>query len=214
MHRVYLHPLPVRLWHWINAAACVILFLSAVQIRYVGLVDAISFRDAVRVHNVTGFVLIGNYFLWLGYYLCSDRITNYHAEASPVQYFLGSLRQALFYGYGIFVGQPNPFKPTVHRKFNPLQAMTYQLLMLVLLPIQAITGILLYDLTRFSGAVAMLGGVRAVDTAHVLVFIFFAFYLPAHVYLGTLGHRSVTHFKEMITGYEEEEPDATETTGS
>ncbi len=97
MPRIYLHPLPVRIWHWINAMTCVLLFLTGVQIRYVGLVDVISFRLAVMLHGWLGFALIANFGLWLGYYLCSARIRSYHAELNPVKYFLGSLRQALYY---------------------------------------------------------------------------------------------------------------------
>ena len=48
MQRIYLHPLPVRIWHWINAVTCVLLFLTGVQIRYVGLIDVISFRTRRR----------------------------------------------------------------------------------------------------------------------------------------------------------------------
>ena len=108
-------------------------------------------------------------------------------ELNPVKFFRGSLRQALYYGYGIFKGAPNPFHVSIYRKFNPLQAMTYQIIMLLLLPIQCFTGILLWNLTRFAGVVALLGGVRVIDTVHVLIFIVFAFYIPFHAYLGTLG---------------------------
>jgi thiosulfate reductase cytochrome b subunit len=213
MQRIYLHPLPVRIWHWINAVTCVSLFLTGVQIRYVGLIDVVSFRLAVALHGWLGFVLIGNFFLWLCYYLCSDRIRAYHAELNPVKYFLGSLRQMLYYSYGIFKGLPNPFHPSVFRKFNLLQAMTYQILMLLLLPVQCVTGVLLWNLVRFSETVSLLGGVRVVDTVHVLIFIFFAFYIPAHAYLGTLGRTAGQHYKEMFTGYEapdEERVDAAE----
>lgn len=205
MLRIYLHPLPVRIWHWINAATCVLLFLTAVQIRYVGLIDVISFRRAVAWHSWLGFVLIANFFLWLGYYLGSSRIRVYHAELNLMKYFLGSLRQTLYYSYGIFKGLPNPFQPSVYRKFNPLQAMTYQILMLLLLPAQCVTGVLLWNLVRFAGPVKWLGGVRVVDTVHVLIFIFFAFYIPAHAYLGTLGRTPGQHYKEMFTGFEEAE---------
>ena len=208
MHRIYLHPLPVRIWHWINAVTCVLLVLTGLQLRYLGLINVVPFGTAVAIHNAMGFLLIADFFLWLGYYLCSDRIRNYHAESSPKQYFLGSLRQALYYGYGIFKGAPEPFHPSIYRKFNPLQAMTYQLIMLVLLPIQFVTGLLLWNLTGFSGTVSFLGGVRVVDTVHVLIFIFFVFYIPAHIYLGTLGRTPTVHFKEMYTGYEEEEDDS------
>ena len=88
--------------------------------------------------------------------------------------------------------------------------MTYQILMLLLLPVQCITGVLLWNLVRFAAPVRWLGGVRVVDTVHVLIFIFFAFYIPAHAYLGTLGRTPGQHYKEMFTGYEAEEADHTD----
>ncbi len=205
MHRIYLHPLPVRIWHWINAAGFVLLILTGLQLRYVGLINVVPFRIAVITHNLVGFVLIADFFLWLGYYLCSDRIKVYHPELDLMAYFRGSMAQAMYYGMGIFKNAPEPFHVSVYRKFNPLQAMTYQLIMLLLLPIQIFTGILLWDLERFARVVAFFGGVRVIDTVHVLIFIFFAFYLPAHIYLATLGRRPMTHITEMLTGYEEEE---------
>jgi thiosulfate reductase cytochrome b subunit len=54
----------------------------------------------------------------------------------------------------------------------------------------------------------MLGGLRVVDTVHVLIFIFFVFYIPAHIYLGTMGRTPIVHFKEMFTGYEEEDAES------
>ncbi len=205
MHRIYLHPLPVRIWHWINAATCLMLLLTGVQMRYVGLINVVAFGNAVAIHNWMGFILIANFFLWLFYYLGSDRIKVYHAERNLTKYFRGSLDQALYYGYGIFKGAPNPFHPSIYSKFNPLQAMTYQLIMLLLLPIQCVTGLLLWNLAGYPRVVALLGGVRVIDTVHVLIFIFFVFYIPAHIYLGTMGRTKSTHFKEMFTGFEEEE---------
>ena len=87
MARIYLHPLPVRIWHWINAVTCVLLFLTGIQLRYIGLIDVVSFQTAVITHNVLGFILIANFCLWLGFYLCSPRIRAYHAETNPVRYF-------------------------------------------------------------------------------------------------------------------------------
>ena len=48
-----------------------------------------------------------------------------------------------------------------------------------------------------------LGGVRVVDTVHVLLFILFSGFLIVHIYLASLGHTPSAHFKAMITGYEE-----------
>jgi thiosulfate reductase cytochrome b subunit len=205
MHRLYIHPLPVRLWHWTNAVGFVLMILSGLQIRYVGLIDVVSFRTAVTVHNSVGFVLIANFFLWLVYYLLSDRIKVYHPELSPRKHFIGSFRQIYYYGYGIFKGDPNPFHVSIYSKFNPLQSMTYQVIMMLLVPIQFYTGILMWDVKRFSAQVDFFGGVRVIDTVHVLIFITFVFYLLVHVYLGTLGHTRTAHFKAMLTGYEDVE---------
>ena len=156
---------------------------------------------------MTGFVLIANFCVWLVFYLFSERIRAYHAELNPRKFFIGALRQAYFYGYGIFRGEPNPFKISIYHKFNPLQSMTYQVVLMLLFPIQIYTGILLWDVNRFSAQVNFFGGVRVIDTVHVLIFIAFVFYLFVHVYLGTLGHTRLAHFKAMMTGYDEVEPE-------
>lgn len=211
--RIYLHPLPVRVWHWVNAVGFLVMIFTGLQIRYVGLFDIISFKNAVTLHNATAVVLIANFvFLWLLFYLMSDRIQAYLPELNPRKHFIGSLKQAYYYGYGIFRGEPNPFHLSIYHKFNPLQSMTYQVVVMLLLPIQIYTGILLWDVNRFSAQVNFFGGVRIIDTVHVLIFIAFIFYMFVHVYLGTLGHTRTAHFKAMWTGYEdvEAEPEAAE----
>ncbi|MBI4205520.1 MAG: cytochrome b/b6 domain-containing protein [Betaproteobacteria bacterium] len=205
MQKIYVHPLPVRIWHWTNAFGFVALIVTGLQIRYVDLISLMSFKAAVNLHNWVGFVLIGNFFVWLLFYLFSDKIKVYHPELSPMKHFRGSLRQLQYYGYGIFKGDPNPHHVSAYHKFNPLQSVTYQIVMLLLVPLQFFTGILLWDLKHFSGAVEFFGGVRVVDTVHVLLFIFFVAYIFGHAYLGSLGHTPTAHFKAMFTGYEEVE---------
>jgi len=204
MQRIYVNPLPVRIWHWINAVGFVLMILTGSQIRYVGLIDLLSFRTAVNLHNWVGFVLIGNYFVWLLFYLFSDKIRVYHPELSPAKHFRNSFRQMQYYGYGIFKGHPNPHQVSAYDKFNPMQSMMYQVVMLLLVPLVFVTGILLWDIKYFYGWVEWFGGVRVVDTVHVLIYIFFAFFIIFHVYMGSLGHTPTAHFKAMfVTGYEE-----------
>jgi thiosulfate reductase cytochrome b subunit len=203
MARIYVHPLPVRVWHWINAFGFVAMIVTGFQIRYIGLIDLMSFRTAVILHEWIGFVLIANFFIWLLFYLFSDKIKVYHPELSPMKHFQASFRQAMFYGYGIFKGEPNPHHVSVYQKFNSMQSMSYQVIMLLLVPLQFWTGVLLWDVKRFSGMIDMLGGVRVVDTAHVLIFIFFSGFIFMHIYLATLGHTRMAHIMSMINGYEE-----------
>ena len=209
MQRLYIHPLPVRIWHCINAVGFVIMILTGTQIRYIGLVDLMPFRTAVRVHNWIGFVLIANYFIWLLFYLFTDKITVYHPELSPMKHFRASFRQLQYYGYGIFKGSPNPTHVNAYHKFNPLQSMMYQVVMMLLVPLLGVTGLLLWDVKGFYGAVELFGGVRVVDTVHVLIYIFFVFFIFFHVYMASLGHTVTAHYKAMfITGYEEVEDEA------
>ncbi len=210
MRRIYVNPLPVRVWHWINATGFVALIVTGLQIRYGGLIGLMSFETAVDLHNWVGFVVIGNYFIWLFFYLFSDKITVYHPELNPRKYYREAFRQIRYYGFGILRGDPNPHHANPYNKFNPLQRMLYQIIMLLIVPIQFVTGLLLWDVTRFAGAVEWLGGVRVVDTVHVLIFIFFAGFLFIHIYLASLGRTPSAHFKAMFTGYEEEEDEAGE----
>lgn len=184
------------------------LIATALQIRYLDLFQLVPFKTAVNLHNYIGFVLIANFFVWLTFYLFSDKIKVYHPELSPTKHFRESFRQLQYYGYGIFRGDPNPHHVSIYHKFNPMQSMTYQIIMMILVPIQFFTGILLWDVARFSSTVDLLGGVRVVDTVHVIIFIFFVGYIFGHPYLASLGHTPSAHFKAMFTGYEEveEEP--------
>lgn len=210
MKQIYIHPLPVRIWHWINATSFLALIVTGVQIRYVGLIGLMSFETAVDLHNWVGFVLIANYFIWLLFYLSSDKITVYHPELNPKKHFLATFRQILYYGIGIFKGDPNPHHANPYNKFNPLQKTLYQIIMLLILPVQFLTGLLLWDVKRFAGMVELFGGVRVVDTVHVLIFIFFAAFIFIHVYLASLGRTSTAHFEAMVTGYEEEDEEEEE----
>ena len=203
MKKLYIHPLPVRIWHWLNALGFLLLIATGVQIRYLDIFQVLSFRTAVVAHNYIGFALIANYFLWLGFYVFTDKITVYLPEMNAKKYFEDSWRQLKFYGYGIFLGEENPHHPTIYHKFNPLQIMMYQIIMLLFVPILFASGLLLWDVQLFSSIVNMVGGVRVVATVHVLMFVVFVGFLLMHLYLITLGHSRFAHIKAMITGYEE-----------
>jgi thiosulfate reductase cytochrome b subunit len=205
MKRIYINPLPVRIWHWTNAVGFVLLILTGLQIRYLGAVQVIPFVTAVQLHNTIGFVLIGNFLVWLCFHLFTDKIRVYHPELSPRRHFGRTFLQMRYYGYGIFRGEPNPHHASALAKFNPLQSVMYQIVMMVLVPLQFYTGVLMWDVARFSGQVDALGGVRVVDTVHVLLFIFFCGFIVMHVYLSSLGHTPSAHFKAMLTGYEDAE---------
>ena len=200
---LYINPLPVRIWHWINALGFVLLILTGFQLRYNDLLNIMSFESAVKTHNWIGFIVIGNYFLWLGLYLFTDKIKVYHPELDMKKFFNRAFAQIRYYSYGIFRSEHSPHRVLPLDKFNPMQSITYQIVMLIVVPIQFVTGIMLWNLEGFEPLVNMFGGVRVVDTIHVLIFIFFVSFIFIHAYMGALGHTPSAHFKEMFTGYED-----------
>lgn len=204
MHRTYLHALPVRVWHWVNAVCFLVLIVTGAQIRYRDVLSLTSFRTAVEIHNIFGFLLLGNFLIWAVYYLLSRKLKVYLPDPNLKNFIQGTLRQARYYGYGIFIGEPNPFHATADQKFNPMQQVAYFNIMLLLLPLQIATGVLMWDIKRFSAVITFAGGIKIVDTVHVFLTLFFTAFLFVHVYLATLGHPWTQHLKAMFTGYEEE----------
>ena len=200
-NRIYIHPVPVRAWHWINAAAFVVLLLTGFQIRFAEMIHLLSLENAIKLHNYLGFTLIANYFLWLGYYFRTGKLHIYFPHFR--NFTANTIRQLRYYGYGLFRGEANPHIMTADNKFNPLQQQAYIAIMLLLLPAQMISGLFLWKVKGFENYIDLLGGVKIVATFHVFLFFFFAAFIIVHCYLATLGHTPLAHMKAMVTGYEE-----------
>ncbi len=203
MKKIYLHPLPVRIWHWVNAISFIVLIVTGLQIRYREILGLMKFRDAVDIHNIFGFILIFNFFIWLVFYIVTGKIKIYIPPLNLKKFVTGSLKQARYYGYGILMGESNPHHSSPDNKFNPMQQMAYLAIMLLLIPVQLVSGLLLWDAKRFSDFISLAGGIKIVDTVHVFLFLFFMSFLFVHIYLATLGHTATAHIKAMFTGYEE-----------
>ena len=203
MKRIYLHPLPIRIWHWINAMSFLVLIVTGLQIRYRELLGLMKFGTAVDIHNMFGFLLIFNFFIWLLFYILTGKIRIYIPPLNIKKFVTGCVRQARYYGYGLFMGEENPHHSTADNKFNPMQQMAYLSIMLLLIPLQLVTGLLLWDVKAFASYIDIFGGIKILDTIHVFLFLFFTSFLFVHVYLATLGHTVMAHIKAMFTGFEE-----------
>jgi thiosulfate reductase cytochrome b subunit len=206
---MYVHPAPVRVWHWVNAVGFVILILTGIQIRFAEIVDWFSLEDAIQLHNYVGFGVIAAYGLWVSYYFGTMKIKLYFPN--PRSFVPNAVKQIKYYGAGIFKGEPNPHQMTPDNKFNALQKNAYVAIMFVFLPAQMITGLFLWRVKRFENYIDLIGGIKIVSSIHVLLFFFFVAFIFVHAYLATLGHTPWAHFKAMFTGYEERhEPEAGE----
>jgi thiosulfate reductase cytochrome b subunit len=198
---IYIYPLPVRVWHWINASGFVLLILTGFQIRYAEMLNFMTLSNAIALHNYVGFAVIANFFIWLTYYLGSGNVKIYIPDPRNLPAL--TRKQLQYYGYGIFVGKPNPHVVTPENKFNPLQQLAYLAIMFVFLPAQMMSGLFLWQIKKYEEYINLLGGIKLLDTIHVLLFFLFTSYLFIHCYLATLGHTPLARFKAMFTGYEE-----------
>jgi thiosulfate reductase cytochrome b subunit len=200
--KIFLHPLPIRIWHWVNAAGFIILIITGAQIR--NIINLFSVETAVEIHSWLGFILLANYFIWFLYYMLTLNIKIYIPPLHhPIEFAKKAIRQAKFYGFGIMVGDQNPHHSTFDNKFNPMQQVSYLMIMALLIPVQIITGLFLWNPKLFSPVVNIVG-IQIIDAIHVLLWIFFSAFIIVHFYLATLGHTPLAHIISMFTGYEEE----------
>jgi len=202
--RVYMYQAYERLWHWLQASAILLLLFTGLVIHKPQYFGMFSFAHIVRVHNVLGFILLTNAALALFYNLASGEIRQYLPQ--PKGFIARSLAQAMYYSRGIFAGQPHPLEKTRGNKLNPLQQITYLIILNILLPAQVITGVLIWGLQRWPQIATSLGGFQVLATVHTLVAWSFAAFIVMHVYLTTAaGQTATAGIRAMIEGWDEVE---------
>ncbi len=190
-----------RFWHWLQAAAILTLLLTGINIHNPQHFNPFGFATAVQIHNVLGFLLIANAFLGVFYYVTTGTIRQFLPE--PVDFISLSVRQARYYLLGIFHGESHPLEKTPQRRLNPLQQITYLVILNMLLPLQMVTGLLMWSGQRWPGAVDLVGGLSTLALIHTAGAWLFAVFVLAHIYLITTGTTPLSHLKAMILGYEE-----------
>ncbi len=201
MKRIYLHPLPLRIWHWINAGIVIVLIVTGFYLRQHG-IAALKPHDPVLLwHKYLGFAMIIATVFWLLYIPWSGNLRRHYGIGRKD--LKGISAQARYYLYSIFSGGENPFTATPDNKYNPLQKIAYDAVMFVFLPVLGVTGLLFLDIPlvrRYLLSENLMGLVGAV---HVIFSYIVILFFIVHLYLVTLGETVFSHTKAMIYGYEE-----------
>lgn len=203
--RFYLYPIWIRLWHWINAVLFIILILTGISMMYATTDErymVFSFEAAVSWHNVAAFLLVANFV----FYVLGNMITGNgkYYRIKKKNFFSKLVKQALFYGYGMFKGEEHPFPVTERRKFNPLQKISYVLAMYVGMPLVIISGFGLLFPEILVGQFLGVSGLVYTSLLHVTMGFILSIFMVIHIYTCTLGEKPITLFKSMINGYHEE----------
>jgi predicted CXXCH cytochrome family protein len=196
--KILLHPLTERIWHWFQALCIVMLVITGIMLHWPEHFPG-WFPWAVTLHNWFGMGAVVAFLVWLVYNFVTGRISHYIPKKGEIPH--GLIRQAQFYGYGIFKHEPHPYAPSEDNKFNPLQKIAYLQFQLLLLPILLLTGVLYMFPGSFEGIIAAIGGMAVLGTIHLMLGALFAAFLVAHLYLATTGETVSENFKAIITGY-------------
>ena len=202
-----LYPSWVRRWHALLGACFLLLLLSGVSLHYAGSqVPTLPFRFSVLLHDVTGILcLLSVLFFWVQNALSGNARHYIPKRGSFLRDFI---RQVRFYAVGVFVGQKPPFHPTPEQKLNAGQQLTYLVVMYLLLPAEAVTGVLLLFPELAPIAVLGAGGVWPVAIAHLGVAFLLTLFLIIHLYLSTTGNTPTQLFKMMSPWAQEKDASA------
>lgn len=200
---VYMYTVYERLWHWLQALAIILLIVTGLIIHRPDMFSLFSFGGIVLLHNILGFGLLLNAFLAAFYHLASGEIKQYLPQ--PQGFFNQAITQLIFYTRGIFRDEEHPFEKNPQKKLNPLQQITYFGILNVLLPLQVITGVMMWGLQHWPTLGTALGGLPYLAPFHTLVAWLFATFIIMHIYLTTTGHTPTANIKAMIVGWDEVE---------
>lgn len=199
--RVYMYESYRRFWHWLQTISIVILLFTGLIIHRPDIFGAFTFRSVVAVHNVLAVVLVVNALLSVFYHVATERVREYIPH--PYGFFDDAIVQAKYYISGIFRHEPHPFEKRPDSRMNPIQKATYFGILNILLPLQVLTGALMWGVQEFPEIAAWFGGLPFLAPFHSLIAWTFATFIVGHVYMTTTGATPLEAMRGMITGYEE-----------
>jgi thiosulfate reductase cytochrome b subunit len=201
--RLYLYPAIIRVWHFINAVLIIILIASGVSMQYSDPArPIIRFDIAVTLHNYSGILLTLNYSLFIIGNIISGNAKHYKIKLE--NFFSRLKKQFRYYTREMFLNAPVPFPVTKKSKFNPIQQVTYFLVMFILMPFLFITGLSLLYSGTFIREILGNKALFFTDILHMVVGFLISIFLIIHVYFCTIGTSPLKNFKSMINGYHED----------
>lgn len=201
MNKVKIYSRFERFWHWTQMMLILLLMVTGFEIH--STFEAFGFETSVRLHSAAGWAFLILTIFAIFWML----VTGQSRQFVPVRNNVKS--QIMYYISGIFKKEPHPVKKTVDSKLNPLQRIIYFGLIILVFPVQLITGFL-YLFFHYPDKPFALEGLETVAVLHTLGAFLLVAFVIAHLYLITTGHTITSNLQAMITGYEELEEDEKE----
>jgi thiosulfate reductase cytochrome b subunit len=198
--KIYLYPIWLRSWHWLNALAFLTLIVTGLDLQYADPdVQFIPFNIAVTWHNVAGITMILLFIMFLVGNISTGNSKFYRIKRKKFPKKM--MKQFRYYVYGVFKKEKTPYPVTKKRKFNPLQLVSYVAVMYVLMPLVIITGVALLYPEMIVENVFGWSGIHLTALLHIIVGFALSLFMVIHIYFCTFGHTVTSNFKGMIDGY-------------
>lgn len=195
MKKIYLYSRFERFWHWTQAVLIFLLMLTGLEIH--GLFGFMGFREAVQLHNILGISWLV-LFVFIVFWLLT---TGEWKQYIPTTKKLFAV--AMYYGSGIFRGEPHPVQKSKGAKHNPLQRLVYLGLSAILLPLQMVTGLLYWTYNDWAQWGLDFISLNLVANIHMACAYALLAFLIVHIYMTTTGHTLTAHIAAMFSGWEE-----------
>lgn len=198
--KLYLYPVWLRIWHWINAFLFIVLIATGLSLQYAGESRGlVRFDLAVRYHNIAGIILTVSFVFFLFGNWLTPNGRFYKIKRKGLTDRL--IRQLRYYTYGVFKHEKPPYPVSEKRKFNPLQKVSYVLVMYVMMPVIIITGFaLLFPEVNLENVFGV-SGIYLTDLLHIVTGFALSVFMIVHIYFSTFGKTVWSNFKSMFTGW-------------
>ncbi len=198
--KVYLYPIWVRIWHAFNALMFLALVFTGLTLQYSSVdFEIIKFNYSISIHNYAGIILS----VLFVFFLFGNRFTS---NGNYYQFHLKGMidrvmKQFMYYSFGIFKNEKAPFPINKDRKFNPLQKLSYVIIMYFFVPFIIVTGYLLLFPDIIPKHIFGISGIHFIDLIHIIMGFALSIFIIIHVYFCTIGKTPLSNFKSMINGW-------------
>lgn len=159
----------------------------------------IRFDIAVSFHNIAGIIVTIGYLFFIIVNRFSVNRKYYRFKRKG--FIKRLLKQFEYYTIGVYKHVDCPYPVSKKRKFNPLQKLSYLVVIYIFMPIIIITGFaLLYpevNLQEFAG----FSGIHLTDLLHIVIGFALSVFMVVHIYFCTIGKTPLANFKSMINGW-------------
>lgn len=191
--KLLLHPLPIRILHWVMVTSVVVLLFTGFYIHRPPDWLLLPLGEVRKIHGIFGLLLTVNFILHIYYYIYTGKFTE------PLLLPRDWQNMRAFLRYYLFITEHHPN----FGRYNPGQKFLFSVWALAV-GTASVTGLTLLLPDYSEGLQRYIGGLPGLRIIQYCVAVIFASTVPLHLYLVFTEEPAKT--QSMFTGYVQREP--------